>query len=54
MLTALFQLMNTLLIVAILIGIPYLIITLTKGMRSMEAKMDTLERLIRAQNHENE
>ena len=50
MLTTLFQLMNTILIIAIFIGIPYLIFLSLKRMRSMEEKIDNLEKLIRSQN----
>ena len=50
MLTTLFQLMNTILIVAIFIVIPFLIYLSLKRMRSMEEKIDNLERLIRSQN----
>ena len=51
MLTTLFQLMNTILIVAIFIGIPYLIFSFIKRMKSMEEKIDSLEKLIRAQDN---
>lgn len=50
MLTTLFQVMNTILIIAIFIGIPYLIFLLLKRIRTMEEKIGNLERLIRPQN----
>lgn len=52
MLTTLFQIINTLLFVAIFIGIPYLIYSLIKRIKSMEAKMDQIEKLIRIQNND--
>ncbi len=53
MLTALFQLMNIILVIAIFIGIPYMIFLLFKRMKSMEEKIDNLEKLLRSQNDSN-